>query len=131
MDEKLMKQGMFSWFELMTEDVPAARSFYTELLGWSAEEQDMGEGATYTIFSNNGEQIAGLFQTPEQARQMGTPPSWGTYITVDDVDAAVRKAEELGAKILVPLMDIPQVGRMVTIQDPTGAVISLMTYVER
>ena len=34
MDEKLMRHGAFSWFELMTTDVPAAKKFYSDLLGW-------------------------------------------------------------------------------------------------
>lgn len=130
MDSKLMQHGMFSWFELMTEDVAAAKNFYTELLGWDSEDQEMANGAIYTTFSNKGEQIAGAMETPEQAKQMGAPPNWGSYISVEDVDAAAAKAEEMGATILVPLMDVPQVGRMCTIQDPTGAVVSLITYVE-
>lgn len=131
MDTKLLQHGMFSWFELMTEDVATAKNFYSDLLGWTTEDQEMANGATYTVISNNGEQIAGIMETPEQAKQMGAPPNWGSYISVDDVDAAAAKAEEMGATILVPLMDIPQVGRMVTIQDPTGAVVSLMQYVEQ
>jgi hypothetical protein len=121
---------MFSWFELMTEDVPAARDFYTKILGWEFEEMDMGPAGTYTVFKNNGEQVAGLMQTPDKAKEMGAPPNWGSYITVDDVDAVAAKAEEMGGTILVPLTDVPQVGRMCTVQDPTGAVISFITYVE-
>ena len=63
---------------------------------------------------------------PPQAE--GAPPSWGIYVTVDDVDATANKAEELGAKILVPLTDIPNVGRFFVLQDPQGAVISAITY---
>lgn len=130
MDTKLMQHGMFSWFELMTEDVPKARKFYTSLLGWSAEEQDMGPAGTYTVFSNNGEQVAGAMHTPDQAKEMGVPPNWGLYISVDDIDSVAAKAEEMGANILVAPFDVPQVGRMCTIQDPTGAVISLAQYTE-
>jgi len=65
-------------------------------------------------------------QIPPQAE--GTPPNWGGYVTVDDVDATARKAEELGAKILVPLTDIPNVGRFFVLQDPQGAVVSAITY---
>ena len=58
----------------------------------------------------------------------GAPPNWGTYVTVDDVDATVKKAEGLGAKVIVPLMDVPEVGRLCTIQDPQGAMISFIIY---
>jgi len=63
---------------------------------------------------------------PPQAQ--GAPPHWGAYVTVDDVDATARRAEELGGKVLVPPQDIPGVGRFCVVQDPQGAVISAMTY---
>ena len=47
---------------------------------------------------------------------------------MDDVDATARKAQELGAKTIMPLTDIPNVGRFYTFQDPQGAVISVITY---
>lgn len=128
MDTRLMKHGMFSWNELLTEDVAAASRFYTELLGWEAEEQEMDTGP-YTLFKVDGEQVAGLMQLPEQAKQMGAPPNWGSYITVDDADAVAAKVEELGGKILVPPTDIPALGRFCTFQDPQGAVISVINYV--
>jgi predicted enzyme related to lactoylglutathione lyase len=38
MDEKLMRHGAFGWFELMTTDVPAAKKFYSDLLGWTTRD---------------------------------------------------------------------------------------------
>ena len=70
--------------------------------------------------------MGGIMPIPPQAE--GTPPNWGGHVTVDDVDATARKAEELGARILVPLTDIPNVGRFFVLQDPQGAVISAITY---
>jgi predicted enzyme related to lactoylglutathione lyase len=58
----------------------------------------------------------------------GVPPHWGVYVTVDDVDTSARKAEELGAKTIVPPTDIPEVGRFYMFQDPQGAVLSVITY---
>ena len=50
----------------------------------------------YTLIKANGKEIGGMMTTPPEAE--GTPPNWGIYITVDDVDATARKAEELGAR---------------------------------
>ena len=72
------------------------------------------------------EGLGGIRSIPPQAE--GTPPNWGVYVTVDDVDATAGKAEELGGKILVPPTDIPNVGRFSVLQDPQGAVISAITY---
>jgi predicted enzyme related to lactoylglutathione lyase len=58
----------------------------------------------------------------------GMPPTWGCYVTVDDVDATCRKVEQLGGKVCVPVMELPSVGRMAVIQDPQGATLSIISY---
>lgn len=128
MDEHMMKQGMISWSELLTSDLEAAKKFYAQLFGWELERAPM-EGMEYTIVKSNGREIAGMMATPPQAE--GTPPNWGIYITVDDVDATADKAVELGAKICMPPQDIPQVGRFCVLQDPQGAFVSIITYVRQ
>ena len=40
--------GAFSWTELATTDVAAARKFYGQLLGWKFEDMGMGN-TTYTV----------------------------------------------------------------------------------
>ena len=116
--------GTFCWNKLMTRDVGAAKTFYTKLLGWSAEEMDMGEMGMYTIFKNGEQQAAGLMAMPSDCGE-DVPPHWMSYIAVNDVDASTARAEQLGGKICVPPTDIPNVGRFSVITDPTGATISL------
>jgi len=125
MDEQLKKHGMVSWSELMTTDVEASKKFYAKLFGWITEDISTGE-MPYTTIKADGKEIAGIMSMPPEAK--GTPPSWGTYVTVDDVDSTAKLAEELGANILMPPRDIPDVGRFCVIQDPQGAVISAITY---
>ncbi len=84
---------------------------------------------TYTVLKAGETEAGGIMPIPEQAQ--GTPPHWGVYVTVDDVDATAKKAEELGAKTIVPLTDIPEVGRLFAFQDPQGAIISAITYVKK
>jgi uncharacterized protein len=122
------QQGAFSWCELITTDVEAAKKFYAGLLGWELEEVKM-EGMSYNVIKAGGQEIGGIMAIPPQAA--GAPPSWGTYVTVEDVDATVKKAEELGARMIVPLTDIPDVGRFCMFQDPQGATIAVITYTRR
>jgi predicted enzyme related to lactoylglutathione lyase len=129
MSDELLKHGAISWNELLTTDVRGACVFYTELFGWTAEEMSMDEGMHYTVFKTGDRQVGGMMTLPEEAAQMGAPPHWGSYVTVDDVDAIAAKVDELGGKILVPPTDVPSVGRFTTFQDPQGAVISAITYV--
>jgi uncharacterized protein len=115
-------EGVFVWDELHTSDPAAARSFYGEVLGWSAREEDMG-GFTYTIFQNRGgTDVAGCMQLMEG---MQAPPHWLVYIGTDDVDAKTARAKELGATIHVEPTDIPNVGRFSVLQDPAGAAFGL------
>jgi uncharacterized protein len=127
MDEQFKQHGAFSWCELMTTDVDAAKTFYTKLFGWDSEAMSM-PGMTYTVVKAGGKGIGGIMTIPKEAQ--GVPPMWSAYVTVDDVDLTARTAEQLGARILVPPTDIPTVGRFCVIQDPQGAVINAITYKE-
>ena len=118
--------GAFSWTELLTNDVAAARKFYGQLLSWEFQDMPMKEGGSYTVISAGGQKIGGIMHTPPTAP--GMPPTWGSYITVDDVDGRAAAVKKLGGKVIVPPTDIPSVGRFCVIQDPQGAMISLITY---
>lgn len=124
----MYKQGAFSWAELQTTDVEGAKKFYTELLGWTTEDFPMEE-MTYTIVKAGGEGVGGIMALCAQATD--APPHWGIYITVDDVDVTARKAHELGGTIIVPPMDIKDVGRFSLIRDPQGAFFSAITYLRK
>lgn len=126
MEERFRRQGTFSWQELTTGDVDGSKRFYSELLGWSFQEFPMEGGETYWVAKVGEEGVGGIMKTPPAATEM--PPNWGVYITVDDVDASTRKAVELGAKMLVQPTDIPGIGRFAVLEDPQGAVFSIITY---
>jgi uncharacterized protein len=118
--------GAFSWCELMTTDVQGAKSFYSQLFSWDMKDGPV-QGVDYTVISAGGHEIGGLMACPEHGGQT-MPPSWGTYVTVADVDATVQTAEALGGKRLVGPQDIPEVGRFALIKDPQGAVLSVISY---
>lgn len=128
MTDVFKQHGAFSWSELMTSNPEAAKKFYSELFGWETDDMPMGD-MTYTVLKAGDKEVGGIMSIPEQAK--GTPPYWGIYVTVDDVDTTAKKAEELGAKTIVPLTDIPEVGRFFAFQDPQGAVISAITYTKK
>ena len=118
--------GALSWYELTTTDVDAALKFYTQLFGWKTEEHPMEDGTRYVVINVGGKPVGGMMKIPPQAE--GAPPYWGLYITVDDVDATAKQAKELGATIIVPPTEIPEAGRFCVLQDPQGAVISIISY---
>jgi predicted enzyme related to lactoylglutathione lyase len=122
--------GTVCWNELVTDDVAAAGGFYADLFGWGRNESDMG-GTSYTMFAQGESMVAGLFgRTPEMA-EANVPPHWMPYFTVADIRSAVKKAEELGAAVVVPPTEVPGVGTFSTIQDPTGAHVSIIQLLPR
>jgi uncharacterized protein len=115
-----------TWFELLTNDTTKAIDFYTKLFGWTAKTH--GDPMPYTEWGLGDQTIGGMMQI---APHMGpVPPHWGIYFAVVDCDAAFQKATSLGAKALVPPMDIENVGRFAVIQDPQGGVFSVIKLTE-
>ena len=110
------------WNELATRDVEKAGEFYTGLFPWQSTIMDMGP-VPYTIFKVGEMQAAGMMEMTEEWGDI--PPHWMTYVAVEDVDATAEKAKSLGGEVKVPPTDIP-VGRFSVIQDPQGAVISII-----
>ncbi|HEY9025089.1 MAG TPA: VOC family protein [Burkholderiaceae bacterium] len=119
-----MPASRFVWFELMTTDVRSAASFYSEVVGWKAEDSGM-PGMQYTLLKVGDAQVAGMMETPPELKAIGAPSAWSGYVAVDDVDAAEAKATQLGGKVLRPASDIPEVGRFAVIADPQGAPLML------
>jgi uncharacterized protein len=122
------QHGAFSWCELMTTDLQAAEEFYVKLFGWTMADGPV-EGMEYRVMSAGGQGVGGMMTIPSNMHPMS--PHWRTTVTVEDVNATTQMAEALGGKILMQPQDIPTVGKFSVIQDPQGAVISLITYLPR
>jgi predicted enzyme related to lactoylglutathione lyase len=112
----------FVHVELHTNDLARARQFYTSLFGWKLPDMPMpGNGGTYTMIDVGGGTGGGMMlnQAP------GTPSHWLTYVGVDDINASTKKARELGAKVIVDVMEVGEFGWMSVITDPTGATVAM------
>ena len=127
MDERMKTHGAIGWCDMMTDDVEKARDFYTAVIGWDTEVMDIGMGP-YTVFKTGGNPAAGMMAKPAEAAD--APNTWTSYVTVDDVDACAARVAGAGGTVLNGPVDIPAVGRMAIIQDPTGGVIGMMTYAD-
>lgn len=112
------------WNELMTPDAGKAKDFYAKVLGWSYSTLSMGE-FDYTIIKVGEQDNGGMMQMAGPMWD-GIPPHWMIYFAVDDTDAICRKIEASGGKICVPPADIPDVGRFAVVEDPQGAVFSVL-----
>jgi uncharacterized protein len=76
----------------------------------------------------DGRPVAGIF--PLDAPEFdGVPEGWMAYLAVDDVDRRVEKAVNAGAKLMMPIFDVPGVGRIAILREPGGAGVGWMTPV--
>jgi hypothetical protein len=114
------RPGQFCWNELVTADVAAAKAFYANLLGWTTEP--FGADVNYTVLKKGATSVGGLMQAP----QPGMPAQWLPYVVVEDVDATAAKAARLGGRVCQAPFDVPEVGRIVVLSDPQGAVFGLI-----
>jgi predicted enzyme related to lactoylglutathione lyase len=113
--------GRFVWHDHISGDAAAATGFYGDLLGWEIEVWKPGE-MDYPMIKVGDRQHGGFGPAQE-----GVPPHWLGHIGVEDVDEAAARTEAAGGRIVAPAFDIPEVGRMVVIADPQGAVVSLFS----
>jgi hypothetical protein len=120
--------GQFYWNELRTRDAARARRFYAETVGWSFDESRMPDGHGYWVAMADGRPVAGLFRLASPQFD-GVPESWIPYLAVDDVDARVAKAVEVGARLVMPIFDVPHVGRIAMLLEPSGAGVGWITPV--
>jgi predicted enzyme related to lactoylglutathione lyase len=102
-------------FEIGCKDSPATQKFYTSLFDW--EVSPMGPAAMISTGEGGiGGHISALGHEPHHYLTF--------YVEVDDLAAALKKAEELGGKTVIPPQTIPT-GSFAWFEDPAGNVVGL------
>jgi predicted enzyme related to lactoylglutathione lyase len=110
----------FVHVELNTTDVNKAKAFYGKLFDWTLEDIPIGENG-YTMIGVGKGTGGGIM------KQLiaGAPSSWLAYVEVDDIGVATQKAKSLGATIMKDVSEVPGMGWLSIIVDPTGAALGL------
>jgi len=114
--------GHFVWNELASKDPGKSVKFYTEIGGFTTSSMDMGPAGTYHLLESGGQSRAGIMapQMPEQ------PHAWLPYVAVASADQTADKAKRLGATVVVPPTDIPNVGRFAIFVDAQGVATGIL-----
>lgn len=105
------------YFEVAGNDVSKLKGFYEQLFGWKTQSvPELG----YTMIEKEKHGIAG---------GIGPTPDGGAghvtfYVSTDNPQATLDKAEQLGGKTIMPVMELPQV-TIALFADPEGHVIGL------
>ena len=114
-------------FEIPFDNKERAMKFYTESFGWRltdmpqmnyviAQSVDVDERQ---MPKEPGAINGGLFQRPKEA------PSPTIYVDVKSVDAAIKKVQAAGGKVVTPNTPIPGMGAYARVSDTEGNVIGL------
>lgn len=114
--------GDFCWNELSSSDPEASIKFYAEIGGFEIERMEMDGMGSYTVLKSEGQPRAGI------VKQMmpGQPHAWLPYVQVGSADGTSEKAKKLGANVVVPPTDIPNVGRFSVLADSLGAAVGIL-----
>jgi predicted enzyme related to lactoylglutathione lyase len=119
----------FVHIELNSTDQAAARAFYGQLFDWEMKDMPLpgsspDAGEIYTTIAVGGGTGGGIM------RQMmpNTPSFWLPYALVKDIHAATSKAASLGAVVMKDVSEVPGMGFLSIIKDPTGAVLGLWQF---
>ncbi len=99
--------------DYISNDPEATQAFYGKLFGWKFENWD----PTYSMFQGPAGTAGGL-RKPTEGENTGVL----NYILVKDLAAAVKDAEAVGAKILVPRQEVADMGALAVFIAPGGIV---------
>ncbi|MFC7446768.1 VOC family protein [Rhodococcus daqingensis] len=111
--------GTLIWNELVTPTPEKALPFYEAVVGLTGNTGAM-EG--YTILQVGEDQVGGCTAPPSP----DLPAYWHVYFAVENTDATVAEAKNLGGRVLAEPFDVPEVGRIAVVADPQGAVFSVI-----
>jgi uncharacterized protein len=111
-------------FEVIGKDGEKLQRYYSDLFGWEINSDNPMKYGMVAREGNTGPDGAGI-----GGGIAGGPEGYGGHVTfyvaVDDIEAALQKAEELGGtRVMGPetVMDMVQLGQF---KDPEGHVVGV------
>ena len=113
--------GAPCWIELFTSDPETTRAFYGELFDWKSEDAGAEYGG-YVNFFKDGVRVAGCMRNDGTS---GTPDVWSVYLAVDDAEATTAAAAAGGGRVILPPMQVHELGTMGLVTDPGDAAVGM------
>ena len=124
----LAAPGEWIWSALLANDPGHSAAFYQTLFGYEVFDVPSEDGVAHLIFSTDDYARASANSLPGGAARRH--PHWLNFVRVADTAAAVRQAEALGGRVLVPPHEDRHGGRSAVIADPAGAPVGVMEWPE-
>ncbi|MDN3357370.1 VOC family protein [Actinomadura sp. DC4] len=106
------------WFDVSSPDAARARTFYQEMFGWPVTVLD----ETYALIGEDGAPAGGIGQAGPGSPYTGVV----VYFRVEDIDAALDRAERLGGGRRLDPVAVPGRGRIAVFTDADGNPVGLL-----
>ena len=113
LENTLMSNPVVRW-QILSPDPDKTAGFYAKLFSWNVSKAN-GLGYRELTTAPAKSIDGGVWPAPQADR-----PFIQLFIEVPDVEESVRKAEKLGATVLIPKSALPDGDTMAVLQDPTG-----------
>lgn len=108
------------WHDLITPDVQEAKTFYGSVFGWTFKDFKVG-GKNYVIISHQDQYIGGMIEMPSSESSI-----WIASVSIEDIDAHIKRTVENGGKVLLKPVTIPGRGKQVILEGTQGEKFSLI-----
>lgn len=123
-DTWMSSPGAPVWIELRTADPFAAALFYGEVFDWDHRDPaqfDTRYEHERVVLRSSGRSVAAM-----RGPISGMPPHWEVFFSVEDTDAAMKQAVELGGAVIDEASDTPY-GRVARLRDSEGGLFSVIS----
>lgn len=108
--------------DLHVTDIPEAKRFYTDYLGLSAEEFNLGWVARYTSPDNTGAIVQLV------TRDAAAPEDPVISVLTEDIEGAYEEAQQLGYEIIYPITTEPWGVRRFFVRAPDGNILNIVRH---
>jgi len=94
--EKTPQHGRWCWSELFVSDLSKIKPFYTELFGWSFEND--AQTADHWIANEQGKRISAVQVASNDIK--GDKEFWGVFFSVRDTQQCLAEIQNAGGKLI-------------------------------
>ena len=106
--------------EILGADAPRLQKFYGDLFGWNATLNPIGYGYVPVEPKAPAKLTGGIGPSPQRQ------PLVTFYVKVVDPSATLKRAQELGGRIVMPPTDVPGGVTFARFADPEGNIVGLV-----
>jgi predicted enzyme related to lactoylglutathione lyase len=106
-------------FQILSKAPDDTARFYSGLFGWTVDVDNQLGYRQINTGSEEGIQ-GGIWPAPPQTQNFVQ-----LFVAVDNVAESVRKAEGLGARVIIPATTLPDGDEMAVMLDPQGMAFAL------